>query len=132
MNNVNATIGLVQLETIEELLQQYRTIGKYLDVNLKGLPGLETVVHYPDSESSYWLYTLKVDRRDDFIKMMAVNGFMASEIHKRNDLHTYLNDYPTEMPNLDRFYSRLVHIPCGWWVTLEDCDKMIELINKGW
>lgn len=132
MNNVNATIGLVQLETIEELLQQYRTIGKYLDVNLKGLPGLETVVHYPNSESSYWLYTLKVDRRDDFVKMMADNGFMASEIHKRNDLHTYLNDYSTEMPNLDRFYSRLVHIPCGWWVTLEDCDKMIDAIKKGW
>ncbi len=132
MNNVNATIGLVQLETIEELLQKYRTIGKYLDLNLKGLSGLETVVHYPNSESSYWLYTLKVDRRDDFIKMMADNGFMASEIHKRNDLHTYLNDYPAEMPNLDKFYSRLVHIPCGWWVTKEDCDKMIELIKKGW
>ena len=132
MNNVNATIGLVQLETIEELLQKYRTIGKYLDLKLKGLSGLETVVHYPNSESSYWLYTLKVDRRDDFIKMMADNGFMASEIHKRNDLHTYLNDYPAEMPNLDKFYSRLVHIPCGWWVTKEDCDKMIELIKKGW
>jgi dTDP-4-amino-4,6-dideoxygalactose transaminase len=132
MNNVNATIGLVQLETIEDLLQQYRIIGKYLDSKLNGLPGLETVVHYPNSESSYWLYTLKVDRRDDFVKMMAGNGFMASEIHKRNDLHAYLNDYPTEMPNLDRFYSRLVHIPCGWWVTLEDCDKMIDAIKKGW
>ena len=132
MNNVNATVGLVQLETIEELLHKYRTIGKYLDLKLKGLQGLETVVHYPNSESCYWLYTLKVDRRDDFIKMMADNGFMASEIHKRNDLHTYLNDYPAEMPNLDKFYSRLVHIPCGWWVTLEDCDKMIELIKNGW
>jgi perosamine synthetase len=132
MNNVNATIGLVQLEKIEELLQKYTTIGKYLDLKLKGVTGLETVIHYPNSESSYWLYTLKVDRRHDFIKMMAANGFMASEIHKRNDLHTYLNDYFTEMPNLDRFYSRLVHIPCGWWVTLEDCDKMIDAIKKGW
>jgi perosamine synthetase len=132
MNNVNATIGLVQLEAIEELLQKYRIIGKYLDAKLNGIPGIETVVHYPNSESSYWLYTLKVDRRDNFVKMMADNGFMASEIHKRNDLHTYLNDYPSEMPNLDRFYSRLVHIPCGWWVTLTDCDKMIELIKKGW
>jgi perosamine synthetase len=132
MNNVNATVGLVQLETIEELLQQYRTIGKYLDVNLNGILGIETVVHYLHSESSYWLYTLKVDRREDFIKMMVANGFMASEIHKRNDLHSYLNDYPAAMPNLDKFYSRLVHIPCGWWVTLEDCDKMIALIKEGW
>jgi perosamine synthetase len=132
MNNVNAAIGLVQLETIEELLQKYRTVGNYLDLKLNGLPGLETVVHYPNSESSYWLYTLKVERRDDFVKMMSNNGFMASEIHKRNDLHTYLNDFPAEMPNLDKFYSRLVHIPCGWWVNLEDCDKIIDAIKKGW
>lgn len=132
MNNVNATIGLVQLETIEALIQKFVTIGKYLDEQLKDIQGLETVVHYPNTESSYWLYTLKVERRNDFIKMMNDNGFMASEIHKRNDHHTYLNDYPTEMPNLDKFYSRLVHIPCGWWVTKEDCDKMVELMKKGW
>ncbi len=132
MNNVNATIGLVQLETIEELIQKFITIGKYLDEQLKGIQGLETVVHYPNTESSYWLYTLKVDRRSDFIKMMNDNGFMASEIHKRNDHHTYLNDYPTQMPNLDKFYSRLVHIPCGWWVSKDDCNKMVELMKKGW
>ncbi len=132
MNNVNAAIGLVQLENIQNILQKYITIGKYLDVELKGIPGVETVIHYANTESSYWLYTLKVDRREDFIKMMTDNGFMASEIHKRNDWHTYLNDYPSEIPNLDRFYSRLVHIPCGWWVTIEDCNKMIELIKKGW
>lgn len=132
MNNVNATIGLVQLETIEALIQKFISIGKYLDEHLKDIQGLETVVHYPNTESSYWLYTLKVERRNDFVKMMNDNGFMASEIHKRNDHHTYLNDYPTQMPNLDKFYSRLVHIPCGWWVTKEDCDKMVELMKKGW
>lgn len=132
MNNVNATIGLVQLESIQDLLNKYITIGKYLDENLKDLPGIETVIHYPNTESSYWLYTLKVDRRVEFIKMMTENNFMASEIHKRNDHHTYLNDNPTTLPNLDKFYSRLVHIPCGWWVTKEDCDKMIKLIKKGW
>jgi perosamine synthetase len=132
MNNVNATIGLVQLETINELLLKYIKIGKYLDSKLTGVLGVETVKHYQNTESSYWLYTLKVDRRDDFVKMMTKNGFMASEIHKRNDLHSFLNDYPLKMPNLDKFYSRLVHIPCGWWVTKEDCDKMVDLINKGW
>jgi dTDP-4-amino-4,6-dideoxygalactose transaminase len=132
MNNVNATIGLVQLETIQDLIQKYITIGKYLDLHLKNISDLETVIHYPNSESSYWLYTLKVERKRDFIRMMNDNGFMASEIHKRNDYHTYLNDYPKQLPNLDRFYERLVHIPCGWWVTLKDCDKMIDIIKKGW
>lgn len=132
MNNVNAAIGLLQLETIDERIQKFIDVGKYLDNHLSGIPGIETVVHYPGTVSSYWLYTLKVERRDEFLKMMNSNGFAASEVHKRNDSHTYLNDYPTELPNLDRFYSRLVHIPCGWWVSIQDCNKMIELIKKGW
>ena len=132
MNNVNALIGIIQLDNIDALLEKYITIGKYLDSKLQGISGVEIVVHYPFTESSYWLYTLKVDRRDDFVKMMINNGFMASELHKRNDSHTFLNDNPTYLPNLDKFYSRLVHIPCGWWVTIENCDDMVKLIKKGW
>ncbi|CAD7811158.1 UDP-4-amino-4-deoxy-L-arabinose--oxoglutarate aminotransferase [Chryseobacterium aquaeductus] len=132
MNNVNATIGLVQLEGIKELVQKYIENGKYLDEELKGIDGVEMIQYYPDSEPSYWLYTLKVENREGFVKLMTDNGIMASELHKRNDLHTYLNDYPTELPNLDLFYKKMVHIPCGWWVTREDCDKMISLIKSGW
>ena len=132
MNNVNACIGLIQLNSIDQVLSKYKEIGKYLDENLSDISGVETVIHYPNSESSYWLYTLKVDHRENFIKMMNENGIMASEIHKRNDWHSFLNDYPVKMPKLDKFYSRLVHIPCGWWVTVNDCNKMIELIKKGW
>lgn len=132
MNNVNALIGLIQLENIEELVQTYITNGKYFDEQLEGVSGVELINYYPDTEPSYWLYTLKVDNRDGFIKKMAENGIMASELHKRNDLHTYLNDYPAHLPNLDNFYSKMVHIPCGWWVSKEDCDKIISLIKSGW
>lgn len=132
MNNVNAMIGLIQLENIEELVQKYIDNGKYLDQNLTGVEGVELIRYYPDTEPSYWLYTLKVENRDAFIKKMEDNGIMASELHKRNDLHTYLNDFPAELPNLDIFYSKMVHLPCGWWVTKDDCDKIIELIKEGW
>lgn len=132
MNNVNAAIGLVQLENIEELVQKYIQNGKYLDENLKDVKGVELIKYYSNSEPSYWLFTLKVENRGGFIKKLTENGIMASELHKRNDAHTYLNDFPTSLPNLDKFYSKMVHIPCGWWVTKEDCDKMIHLIKSGW
>lgn len=132
MNNVNATIGIIQLEHIESLVQKYIDNGKYFDEHLKKVKGVELIEYYPDSEPSYWLYTLKVANRDGFIKMMADNGIMASELHKRNDLHTYLNDFPTILPNLDLFYSKMVHIPCGWWVSDEDRERMVALIKQGW
>lgn len=132
MNNVNAAIGLIQLENIEELVQKYITNGKYLDEQLNGIDGVELIKYYPSTEPSYWLYTIKVNDRVNFVKKMAENGIMASELHKRNDLHTYLNDYPTHLPNLDEFYSKMVHLPCGWWVTKADCDLMISVIKSGW
>lgn len=73
----------------------------------------------------------KVDNREDFIKMMAANGVIASELHKRNDLHTYLNDFPAQLPNLDKFYQKMVHIPCGWWVTEEQRKVYSQSDRKG-
>lgn len=132
MNNVNATIGLVQLRNIQPIIESYIENGKYFDINLKNVDGVELLEYYPGSEPSYWLYTMKVERRDDFARMMSENGVLASELHKRSDWHTYLNDFNKPLPNLDRFYNKLIHIPCGWWVTQEDREKIIELIKKGW
>lgn len=132
MNNVNACVGLVQLKEVENIVQSYITNGKYLDENLKGIDGVVVLNYYPNSEPSYWLYTIKVENRDRLIKKFEENGIMASELHKRNDLHTFLNDYPAHLPNLDDFYSKMLHLPCGWWVTKEDCDKMISILKEGW
>jgi perosamine synthetase len=132
MNNVNATVGIVQLDQIEALVEKYIHNGKYLDSELKNLAGVELIKYYEGSEPSYWLYTLRVKNRKAFIQKMMENGIMASELHKRNDTHSYLNDHPSSLPNLDLFYSEMVHIPCGWWVTKEDCNKMVSLIKGGW
>lgn len=132
MNNVNACVGLVQLKEVDNIVDAYIANGKYLDENLKRIEGVEVLQYYPNSEPSYWLYTLKVENRDRLIKKFEENGIMASQLHKRNDLHTFLNDHPTELPNLDEFYAKMLHLPCGWWVTKEDCDKMITILKEGW
>ena len=132
MNNVNAAVGLIQLQNIDEIIKKYIDNGKYLDQELKWVDNIDLLEYYPETEPSYWLYTLKVDNRDRFIKKMAEHGIAATELHKRNDMHEFLNDHPTVLPNLDIFYSKMVHLPCGWWVTKEDCDKIISIIKSGW
>lgn len=132
MNNLNATIGLMQLNNIENIINSYIVNGNYYDQALQNSKGLECIKYYDGSEPSYWLYTLKVENRKDFIKMMASNGIMASELHKRSDWHDYLNDFNSELPLLDKFYERMVHIPCGWWVDQETREKIVSLIKTGW
>lgn len=132
MNNVDATLGLVQLPEIEKIINAHIENGRFFDKELQDLPGVELLKYYPGSDPSYWLYTLKVENRERFVKKLSENGIMASELHKRNDLHEYLNDFKLHLPNLDRFYERLVHLPCGWWVTKEDREKIKNTIKTGW
>lgn len=132
MNNVNATIGLVQMRYLKSVLDKYIENGKFYDECLKNISGIELVKYNAKTEPSYWLYTMKVERRDDFIKMMELNGIMASPLHHRNDTHSLFAASKRELPNLDEFYSKLVHIPCGWWVNQEDRQKIVTVVKKGW
>lgn len=132
MNNVNATIGLVQLADIDKIVDAHIENGKFFDKELQNISGIELLKYYPESEPSYWLYTMKVENREGFIAKLAENEIMASELHKRNDLHDYLNDYDCNLPVLDKFYTKLVHIPCGWWVSNEDRQKIVDVIKSGW
>lgn len=132
MNNVNATIGLIQMKHLENVISKYVNNGKYYDSALKNIPGLELVTYYNNTEPSYWLYTMKVEKRDNFIKMMEDNDILASPLHHRNDSHSIFAESKRELPNMDNFYSKLIHIPCGWWLTNEDREKIVNVIKKGW
>lgn len=132
MNNVNATIGLVQMKFIEETIGRYIANGKFYDKELVNADGVTLPYYYPGAEASYWLYTLKVEYREDFIKMMEANGITASPLHHRSDTHSIFKGSRRELPGMEQWYSSFVHIPCGWWVSDEDRQRIVDLIKKGW
>ena len=132
MNNVNATIGLVQMMFLDEIISKYISNGKYYDNSLKGISGINLVDYSPNTEPSYWLYTMRVEKRENFIKMMESNGIAASPLHHRNDSHSLFSESKRILPNMDKFYNEFIHIPCGWWVAKEDRERIVELIKKGW
>lgn len=132
MNNVNATIGLVQLKHINEVIGRHVANGKFYDKALQGVPGVTMIPYYPHTEPSYWLYTMKVENRDAFCRMMESRGITASQLHHRSDTHSVFNESKCELPALDTFYSEFVHIPCGWWVSDEDREFIVDMIRRGW
>lgn len=132
MNNVNATVGLVQLKYLKENVFKYIENGHFYDNELQKVVGLTLIPYYSNTKPSYWLYTIKVERRADFIKMMEKNGIAASPLHLRNDKHAVFNASPNQTPNLDIFYQNFVHIPCGWWVGEEERALIVNCIKKGW
>jgi dTDP-4-amino-4,6-dideoxygalactose transaminase len=85
-----------------------------------------------DKKSSYWIYTIKVKNRDRFMDHMRDCNIMVSRVHERNDKHTCVAEYKSILPNLEKLTEEMICIPCGWWVSKEDREYIVECIKKGW
>jgi dTDP-4-amino-4,6-dideoxygalactose transaminase len=132
MNNVNATIGAVQLEHIRPVLERHIENGKFFDSTLRGISGVRLCAWDTEAEPSYWFYTILAETRDDLATHLRNHGIESSTVHRRNDLHSVFSASRTELPDLDWFYRRVLHIPCGWWVSDDDRERIVELLRMVW
>ncbi len=132
INNLTGIIGQIQLKHAQEVISKYISNGKFYDEALKGVPGVTLVPYYKNTEPSYWLYTMKVENRDKFIRLMESIDITASPLHHRSDTHSVFAESRCDLPNMDEWYSEFVHIPCGWWVDEEIREKIVSTIKKGW
>lgn len=132
INNLTGIIGCIQMKFVQAIIDQYIANGKYYDNALQGIPGLKLIPYYVHTEPSYWLYTMKVERREDFIRMMEAKGIMASPLHHRSDTHSVFAASKCELPQMEEWYRSFVHIPCGWWIGPEERKFIVEAIIGGW
>lgn len=132
MNNVTATIGLVQLDHIASVIERHVDNGRYFDQALQGIPGLTLCRWEARAEPSYWFYTVLTEKRESFSRHLAAHGIASSQAHKRNDRHSVFAASRCELPGLDAFHEKMIHIPCGWWVDAERRAYIADVIRQGW
>jgi perosamine synthetase len=131
MSNVTATIGRAQLSVIDAAIARHIDNGRFFDTALAQIADAAPSAIAVSAEPSYWLYTLLSDHADDIIAALAAVGVMASKLHRPNHYHSIFAPYRRELPGLETFYRRLVHLPCGWWVSDEDRQLIVETIARG-
>jgi len=132
MNDINATIGLYNLPHMNNLLEKNRNNYNYLYEQLKNIEFVELFENKDDRKSACWLFTMKVNRKNDFIEKMKENGIMTSQVHNRNDLNTCVTDFVCELPNISELEKQMICIPVGWWLEQKDLDFIINKIKEGW
>lgn len=133
MNDVNATVGLANIKEVDEnVIKIHKSNAKYYDDNLKDVAGITLLDRDSRMESAFWIYSMLVERKQDFMDYMKSCGIVVSQVHERNDIHSSLREYKTILPNLDKITPKLISIPVGWWVTEEDRDYIVDCIKKGW
>lgn len=129
MNDVNATIGLANLEGIGRDVDRHRDHARVIASEIRG-PGL-TIPPYTRA-SSYWVFTLLADDRDGFAQHMADADIQVSRVHARNDKHTVFAPFAdANLAGVDSFDAHQVNIPCGWWLDHADVND-VALRAREW
>jgi perosamine synthetase len=131
MHNVAGVIGLAQLETIQHKVSRHIENGQFFDREISAIPGLSVTRIDAGQEPSYWLYSVLSDDSDAVERILAAAGVSASKLHRPNHMHSVFQPYRRSLPGLDTYYRRLTHIPCGWWVSDEDRDRIVGALRKG-
>ncbi len=132
LNDISAQIGLDNFTLVEDTVAKHRANGCWYNENLKDVPGVRLLTQPDKANSSYWIYSMRVEDKEGFIKMMASHDISVSQVHDRNDKHTALRAYKSQLPGTDEIMSEIISIPCGWWVTEEARERIAEAIKGGW
>ena len=128
MNDINATIGLCNLPNIDAILERCRKNAGMFLKQLSGIRGVKVPNISVKANPSYWIFTIRVlfGEKQEFIKYMKEKKIMVSQVHNRNDINSCVEDFKTELPQLDSLENEIVSIPVGWWVTDDGCKYIID------
>jgi perosamine synthetase len=132
LNDLAAAIGIGNLEDIPFILARRAEIAaKYLS-ELKNVPGLTFLKYQNDRQSAYWLFTILVDQRENFIRELQNKNIPASVVHLRIDKNDIFGGITPGLTNQEEFDKKQVSIPVHQALTDEDVDLIIKTIKHGW
>ncbi|NIZ00158.1 DegT/DnrJ/EryC1/StrS family aminotransferase [Thalassospira lucentensis] len=131
MNNVSAAIGLAQLPKMPEIVAQHRDNAATYDKAFAQSSKIRPINRVQGSNPSFWVYTCILDNsvdRDKFIDKLASEGIHSGQVHVPNDDYSCFNKYRKPLPGVRKFSEHQISIPCGWWITRQDAEKIAHTV----
>ena len=131
MNDIAASIGLHQLDELNETLARRRQIAARYNNEINSVRVQQTDKY--QYVSSYWLYTVFVDSIYTFMEHMEKNNIVSFPVHVRNDQYTGFKanvHASDELMFVDQISKMMCCIPVGEWLTNKEVNKIIETVNS--
>lgn len=130
MNDMNATIGIEQLKTIDKRVAAHRENGYHLLTELGSLETIKTTIIPSYIKSSFWIFTILLEDKAhrEFISNSLVSLGIGNNItHTRNDAYSLFSYAGSKsLKVLDNFSNRMLNVPCGWWLSINDLNYIVE------
>ena len=131
MSNVNAALGLAQLEQLESFIKKKRKIVSMYESLLNNISGIELIKEEKNIRSTYWRYSILINKnfpisRDKLIAKLKEKKIDARGIFTPMHLHPIYKNSKKQCPEAIKITKRGLDIPSS--VALDEKD--IKYIAK--
>jgi perosamine synthetase len=140
MSNVQAAIGVAQLERIAETLSKKRAIGCWYNERLKDHPLLQLPLERTEyAENIYWVYGVVLDDQVTFDASGAIARLKVKGVDSRHffwPMHEqpvlrerglFMNEH---CPHAERIARRGLYLPSGVGLTQDEADVCAQALRE--
>lgn len=115
MPNINAALGLAQLEQLPEFLKSKKNLAKKYKSAFDKIDGLTFFTKRDDEDCNHWLNAIifnSIEERDAFLEVSNNNGVMTRPIWKlMTKMPMFNHCYSDDLTNAQWLEDRVVNIP---------------------
>lgn len=126
MTNLQAALGLAQLEQLEGFIENKRENYDFYKEQ-----GIDLLLFRKDTRSNYWFYSILSENRDGLIRYLEQHQVQSRPIWKLiHTLKPYEKNQAYHIEKASWYYDRVVNIPCSSNLTREEAGRVAGLIHK--
>ncbi len=140
MSNLQAAVGVAQLERIDEILRKKRQIGAWYQEHLRGHPLLQLPLERTSyAENLYWVFGLVLEDRVPFDAGEAIARLRAKGVDARHFFWP-MHEQPVlrkrgyyageRCPVSERIARRGLFLPSGIGTTREEIDRSASALRE--
>jgi perosamine synthetase len=139
MTNMQAALGLAQLERFDEILAKKRWMGKAYTERLQDIPGLQLPVEEEWARHVYWMYGLVLDESrnmdaTEFSRRLEACGVQTRPfflgMHKQPVFHQRGLFLGERYPVAERLARQGLYLPSGLTLSEAQMDDVCEAVKK--
>ena len=130
MNDIAAAIGLVQLAKLPTSNARREQIARRYTEGLRDLPWLQTPPEdTAESKSSWHIYCIQCDYRDDLSVFLQTNGIATGVHYKPIHLYACYGNRP-RLPIAEFLFNRILSLPMHPGLTDDEVSYIIDTIRS--
>jgi perosamine synthetase len=132
MGNIQAAVGLAQLEQMNRFLAKKRGMAERYTGAFAGHDHIVPQTHIPHTSPNHWLYTIRVPDSRGLMKQLALKGIESRALWRpMNQLPMYKDQPYIKKDDVSgRLYTECLSIPCSTGLSPKDQEEVIrEVLN---